>query len=195
MSLFAIVKDHRKATSKILGLTIRFGRKDHASGNNKMCALERISGDLVGVLQDYDDCKSHQNQLGEMDATLATPGIDFVRALHRSSCFVNLSNHRLRLIMKAKDALRSMVDIRKGFPEECDKLYAEAVAELLAENATVIAGKRRKKALSKAGAKKGCEAKSNTREESDHASRVHSRVLRTSRGRVWLRRINYYLRG
>jgi hypothetical protein len=138
------------------GFASRWGCTDAASGNAAYQAVE--ASDLKGKADvDYGWCSNHQTMLGHIEMIVSVFGASFLKAMHKTATFLNLSTHRLRMMLTLRDVLFGLIVLRQGTPPAVDVKYAEEVKGYLGRWAEVTAGeasRKRRKMRRRKGASK-----------------------------------------
>ena len=91
----------------------RWGARDNASGNLKYCAVSTaVFKDLVS--SDFFDCVNHQNMLGHLDTVVTVFGLEYLHGINSVAGFLNLSAHRMRMLVVCYEVLMGIVELEPG---------------------------------------------------------------------------------
>ena len=124
------------------GLPMRLGTKDDASGNDLACAVIVSAPLTAHVVTDFTNCLNHQENITEVDVTIAVYGPSFLKGVNDTTSFLNIGTHRLRLLMVAHSVITDMADFVIGEPDPLDVRYAHQLCDLLCHWADISARTR-----------------------------------------------------
>jgi hypothetical protein len=121
----------------------RWGARDNASGNLKYCAISTANFKAL-VSSDFFDCVNHQNMLGHLETVVTVFGVEYLHGINSVAGFLNLSSHRMRMIVVCYEVLMGLVELEPGEQLEVDKSYATECKDYLCKWCDISRGRLQK---------------------------------------------------